>query len=104
MSTPAIPRPSPKCAKWAKKSTPINGFIGRCAALGDHNFRSAVASVSRPVTLFMVGEKIPPNGPMREMSKELAGSQFVEIAGAGHISNMEQPEAFTHALEKFLTA
>ena len=85
------------------KSTPINGFIGCCAALGDHNFRSAVASVSRPV-LFMVGEKDPPNGPMREMSKELAGSQFVEIAGAGHISNMEQPEAFTHALEKFLTA
>jgi pimeloyl-ACP methyl ester carboxylesterase len=34
----------------------------------------------------------------------LAKSQFVEIAGAGHISNMEQPEAFTRALEKFLTA
>ena len=85
------------------KSTPVNGFIGCCAALGDHNFRSAVASVSRPV-LFMVGEKDPPNGAMREMNKELAGSQFVEIASAGHISNIEQPEAFTRALEKFLTA
>ena len=83
------------------KSTPVNGFIGCCAALGDHNFRSAVASVSRPV-LFMVGEKDPPNAAMREMNKELAGSQFVEIAGAGHISNMEQPGAFTDALEKFL--
>ena len=41
-------------------STPLNGFIGCCAALGDHNFRSAVASVSRPV-LFLVGEKDPPN-------------------------------------------
>jgi 3-oxoadipate enol-lactonase len=85
------------------KATPVNGFVGCCAALGDHNFRSAVATVSRPV-LFMVGEKDPPNGTMREMNKELAGSQFVEIAGAGHISNMEQPEAFTRALEKFLTA
>jgi 3-oxoadipate enol-lactonase len=85
------------------KSTPLNGFIGCCAALGDHNFRSAVASVSQPV-LFMVGEKDPPNAAMREMNKELAGSQFVEIAGAGHISNMEQPEAFTGALEKFLNA
>ena len=83
------------------KSTPVNGFIGCCAALGDHNFRSSVASVSRPV-LFMVGEKDPPNAPMREMNKELAGSQFVEIAGAGHISNMEQPDVFTDALEKFL--
>src|SRR5215471_18149602 len=83
-------------------STPLNGFIGCCAALGDHNFRSAVASISRPV-LFLVGEKDPPNAAMREMHKELNGSQFVEIAGAGHISNIERPEAFTHAVEKFLT-
>lgn len=85
------------------KSTPVNGFVGCCAALGDHNFRSAVASVSRPV-LFMVGEKDPPNAAMREMNEELAGSQFVEIAGAGHISNMEQPDSFTSALEKFLNS
>ena len=83
-------------------STPINGFIGCCGALADHNFRTAVASVSRPV-LFMVGEKDPPNAVMREMHKELDGSQFVELAGAGHISNIEQPDAFTHALEKYLT-
>lgn len=83
-------------------STPVNGFIGCCAALADHNFRSAVASVTRPV-LFMVGEKDPPNTVMREMHKELDGSQFIELAGAGHISNIEQPKAFTHALEKFLT-
>jgi pimeloyl-ACP methyl ester carboxylesterase len=36
------------------------------------------------------------------MHKELKGSQFVEIAGAGHISNIERPEAFTYAVEKFL--
>jgi pimeloyl-ACP methyl ester carboxylesterase len=28
------------------------------------------------------------------MHKELNGSQFVEIAGAGHISNIERPEVF----------
>jgi 3-oxoadipate enol-lactonase len=82
-------------------STPLNGFIGCCAALADHDFRSAVANVSRPV-LFLVGEKDPPNAAMREMHKELNGSQFVEIAGAGHICNIERPEMFTNALEKFL--
>lgn len=82
-------------------STPLNGFIGCCAALADHDFRSAVLSVSRPV-LFLVGEKDPPNAAMREMHKELNGSQFVEIAGAGHICNIERPEAFTNAVEKFL--
>lgn len=83
------------------KSTPVNGFVGCCAALGDHNFRSAIAVVSRPV-LFMVGERDAPNASIREMNKELTGSQFVEIPKAGHISNMEQPDAFTRALENFL--
>jgi 3-oxoadipate enol-lactonase len=82
-------------------STPLNGFMGCCAALADHDFRSAVSSVSQPV-LFLAGEKDPPNAAMREMHKELNGSQFVEIAGAGHICNIERPEAFTNAVEKFL--
>src|SRR5262249_10173094 len=85
------------------KSTPVNGFVGCCAALGDHNFRSAVANVSRPV-LFMVGAKNPPNASMREMHNALPGSRCVEIAGAGHIYNMEQPDVFTTALEKFLNS
>ena len=83
-------------------STPANGFIGCCAALSDHNFRDAVAAATRPV-LFVVGEKDPPKPAMREMNAQLAGSQFVEIAGAGHICNIEQPDAFTHAVEQFLT-
>jgi 3-oxoadipate enol-lactonase len=39
---------------------------------------------------------------MREMSQALAGSAFVELPGAGHISNLDQPAAFTRAIEKFL--
>ena len=37
-------------------STPVNGFVGCAAALADHNYADAVATVRRPV-LFLVGEK-----------------------------------------------
>src|SRR5262249_27365555 len=38
------------------RGTPVNGFIGCAAALADHDYAAAVATVTRPV-LFMAGEK-----------------------------------------------
>jgi len=34
----------------------------------------------------------------------LPGSEFVELPAAGHISNLDQPEAFTRAIKDFLRA
>ena len=85
------------------RSTPVNGFIGCAAALADHNFAVAVATVARPV-LFMAGEKdgVTP-AAMRKLNAALPGSRYVELPGAGHISNMDQPQAFTRAIRDFLT-
>lgn len=85
------------------RTTPVNGFIGCSAALADHDFRSAIATVTRPV-LFLVGEKDGVNPPaMQELHAALPDSQFVELAGAGHISNLDQPAAFNRALADFLS-
>jgi 3-oxoadipate enol-lactonase len=85
-------------------ATSVNGFIGCAAALADHDFRSAVASVTRPV-LFVAGEKDGTTpAAMRQMQTELAGSRYVEMPGAGHISNLDQPDLFNRALEDFLKA
>jgi 3-oxoadipate enol-lactonase len=84
------------------RTTPVNGFIGCAAALADHDFRSAVGTVTRPV-LFMVGEKDGTTpAAMRQMHEKLPGSAFVELPGAGHISNMDQPARFTRAIAEFL--
>jgi len=84
------------------RATPANGFMGCAAALADHDFRSAIATVTRPV-LFLVGDQDGVNPPaMRELHAALPGSKFVEIAGAGHISNLDQPAAFTRAISDFL--
>ena len=85
------------------RTTPVNGFIGCAAALADHNYAAAVAMVRRPV-LFLVGEKDAAAPPMRKLQEALAGSRYLELAGAGHISNLDQPEAFTRAIADFLAA
>ena len=85
------------------RTTPVNGFIGCAAALADHNYAAAVATVTRPV-LFMVGEKDAAAAPMRKLNEALPGSRYAELPGAGHISNLDQPEAFTRAVKDFLGA
>jgi 3-oxoadipate enol-lactonase len=85
------------------RTTPVNGFIGCAAALADHNYAAAVATATRPV-LFMVGEKDAAAAPMRRLNEALPGSRYVELPGAGHISNLDQPEAFTRAVKDFLAA
>jgi 3-oxoadipate enol-lactonase len=84
------------------RTTPVNGFIGCAAALADHDYAAAVATVTRPV-LFLVGEKDAAAPPMRKLNAALPGSRYVELAGAGHISNLDQPAAFTRAVADFLT-
>ena len=83
------------------RGTPVNGFIGCAAALADHDYAAAVATVRRPV-LFLVGEKDAPAPAMRKLNEKLPGSRYVEIPGAGHISNMDRPAEFNRAIRDFL--
>ena len=84
------------------RATPVNGFIGCSAALADHNYNAKVETVTRPV-LFMVGEKDgTAPAAMKAMHARLKGSRYVELPGAGHISNMDRPAEFTRAVEEFL--
>jgi 3-oxoadipate enol-lactonase len=85
------------------RATPVNGFVGCSAALADHDYASAAATVKRPV-LFLVGEKDAPGPAMRKLNEKLPGSRYVELAGAGHISNMDRPAEFTKAIRDFISA
>ena len=83
------------------RATPVNGFIGCAAALADHDYASAVTSVKHRV-LFLVGEKDAPAPAMRKLHEKLNGSRYVELPGAGHISNMDRPAEFNRAVADFL--
>jgi len=84
------------------RATPVDGFIGCAAALADHDYNSRLETVTCPV-LFMVGEKdgVTP-AAMKDMHARLKGSRYVELAGAGHISNMDRPAEFTRAIQDFV--
>jgi 3-oxoadipate enol-lactonase len=88
------------------RATPVNGFIGCAAALADHDFRSGVAATKPPV-LFLAGEKDAGGAvatAMKGLHQALPSSRYVELPGAGHISNLDDPAGFTRALRDFLTA
>jgi 3-oxoadipate enol-lactonase len=55
-------------------------------------------------TLILVGaeDSVTPPAAAHEMHRAIAGSELVEIPGAGHLSNLEQPERFHTALARFL--
>jgi 3-oxoadipate enol-lactonase len=83
--------------------TPVNGFVGCSAALADHDFRPGMKNVKNPI-LYMCGEKDGHNAAvMRQMKQEIPAATYVELPGAGHISNMGQPARFTAAMREFLT-
>ena len=56
-------------------------------------------------TLFIVGtcDNLTPPSLSHQMAARINGATVVEIPGAGHLSNLEQPELFNAALMSFLT-
>ena len=86
------------------RTTPVNGFIGGAAALADHDYNTAVATVTRPV-LFIAGSRDgAAPAAMKDMHARLKGSRYVELEGAGHISNLDRPAEFTASVREFLGA
>jgi pimeloyl-ACP methyl ester carboxylesterase len=63
-----------------------------------------LASIRVP-TLVIVGDQDQPFvAPSEYMAKKIAGARLAVIPGAGHSSNLDQPEVFNRALREFLTA
>lgn len=78
------------------------GYSRNCAALRDADLRPRAAAVAAP-TLVIAGSHdlaaTPEQG--RELAAAIVGARYVEL-DSSHISNWEQPEAFTRALLDFL--
>lgn len=82
--------------------TPVAGFRGCAAALSDVDHASGLGGLRAPA-LFVVGERDGVLSPvMRAMHEAVPGSRFTELAGAGHLSNLDAPAEFTEAVTGFL--
>jgi 3-oxoadipate enol-lactonase len=85
------------------RHTSVPGYCGSAAALQKLDYGRRLADITVP-TLFLAGaqDQGAPPAVMREMHEAVSGSQFVEVADAGHISSAEQPAAVAAAIEAFI--
>lgn len=84
-------------------ATPAEGYVGCCAAIRDMDQRDAITTIGRPV-LLISGRHDPATTPvmMTVLEHRIPGARRVDL-DASHLSNVEQPAAFTAALMEFLS-
>lgn len=85
---------------------PAAGFIGALEAMKQRpDSTGDMAGIDVP-TLIVVGENdgVTPPDLSRNMHEHIGGSTLVVIPEAGHLSNLEAPEAFNGALAEFLSS
>ena len=85
------------------RNTPVKGFIGCAGALANYDLRPGLANIKAP-TLLIVGTKDATVPGIKAINAAVPGSKVAELEGAGHLSNLEQPAAFTRALQEFLAS
>ena len=83
-------------------ATPQDGFERAAAALMSFDFNTDLAGLRCPVRMVAgEGDGALPQ-VMRDMAARNAAADFVTIANAGHLPNIEQPAAFNDVLASFL--
>lgn len=90
--------------EWAMQ-TPVDGVIDALDALRTRpDSRPTLASITCP-TLVIVGDEdtITPPALAAVIAEGISGATLTRIPGAGHLSNVEQPETFNAALAGWLT-
>jgi 3-oxoadipate enol-lactonase len=80
------------------------GYVQCCAAIRDADFRDALGAIATPtLVLSGTGDVATTHDDGRFLAARIADAQFASI-DAAHLSNYEQPAAFTAALLAFLDA
>ena len=85
------------------RSTKPVGYIGCCRAIAALDLTDPIGAIKLPA-LVIVGEDDPgtPVAAARVIHERIKGSELVVLKSASHLSNLEQPDAFSHALIDFL--
>lgn len=90
-------------ARDCMASVPEASYRAMMLALLGFDQRKALANIVVP-TLVLSGskDKNAPAPMMAKMATYIPSSTYVELAGTGHLVNLERPEAFDAALGQFL--
>ena len=83
-------------------NTPVQGYLGSCAALRDADHTETARNLGAP-TLCMVGDQDGSTPPelVRACADLISGSRFEIVEGAGHLPCIEQPETTARLIGDF---
>ncbi|WP_193369444.1 3-oxoadipate enol-lactonase [Pelagibius marinus] len=82
--------------------TPVEGYLGTCAALRDADFTEEAKQIAVP-TLCVVGEEDGATPPelVRQTADLIPGARYEVIAGSGHLPCIERPAQLTELILDF---
>lgn len=85
------------------RDTPVAGYVGCCHAIRQLDLTDRLGAVTVP-TLVITGDQDvgTPVEASRAIQQAIPGAQLAVIPRAAHLSNLEQPETFTHFVSTFL--
>jgi 3-oxoadipate enol-lactonase len=85
------------------RRTSARGYAGCCQAIRALDLTERLGAITLP-TLIIVGAQDvgTPVAASQAIHERIKGSELVILESASHLSNLEQPEAFTDALQSFL--
>jgi len=92
-------------ARNCMANVPEASYRASALALLGFDRRDALKHIEVP-TLVLAGskDKNAPAPMMAKMASYVPHASFIELEGAGHLANLERPDAFDSALEHFLNA
>ncbi|WP_353475695.1 3-oxoadipate enol-lactonase (plasmid) [Salipiger sp. H15] len=102
--TPGFRASDPQFAAWKNMlvRTPVEGYVGCCAAIAGADLTESTRALTLPV-LAMAGAEDGSTPPeLVRGTAELCGAEFALIEHAGHIPCVEQPEATARLITDFL--
>jgi 3-oxoadipate enol-lactonase len=109
MLSPVTMDTKPDVVRWVKETAGrqrADGLVVALKALRDRpDARPGLSHISFP-TLVVVGEHdvATPPDKARELAGGIPNARLVTIPDAGHLSNLEDPVAFTNAVREFVDA
>ena len=106
--TPETRRDSPELVRASREmmvSAEREGYAGCCEALARWDPGDELAGIRAP-TLVIAGseDSATPAEQGAALQRRIPGARLSVLQGAGHLANLEQPDAFTRLVVDHLTA
>jgi len=103
MASPTAPHDAVARAAVLMSAVPEATYRRALKAIAGFNRRELLGDLHLPV-LCLAGEhdRNAPPKVMQQMAARIAGSEYLCLAGVGHLANIEAPGPYNHALVDFL--